>query len=117
MMTRTSQNGWLELAGLLLVTVLLLFASGCSVKKYAINKLGDSLAKSGTTYSSDDDPELVGQALRFSLKLTEGLLAESPKHHGLLFAAASGLTQYSYAYVHPQAAELENNDVLRAAES
>jgi hypothetical protein len=43
--------------------------AGCSVKKFAINKLGDSLARSGTTYAADDDLELVGQALPFSLKL------------------------------------------------
>src|SRR5437868_3692462 len=115
-MTRNAQNEWTEIGSLALVVVLLFFASGCSVKKYAINKLGDSLAKSGTTYSSDDDPELVGQALPFSLKLIEGLLAESPKHEGLLFAASSGFTQYSYVYVQQQADELENKDVARAAE-
>ena len=27
-------------------------AGGCSVKKFAINKLGDSLANSGTTYAA-----------------------------------------------------------------
>jgi len=115
-MTRNAQNEWTEIGSLALVVVLLFFASGCSVKKYAINKLGDSLANSGTTYSSDDDPELVGQALPFSLKLIEGLLAESPKHQGLLFAASSGFTQYSYVYVQQQADELENKDVVRAAE-
>ena len=115
-MTRNAQNEWPEIASLLLLVVFLFFASGCSVKKYAINKLGDSLAKSGTTYSSDNDPELVGQALPFSLKLIEGLLAESPKHQGLLFAASSGFTQYSYVYVQQQADELENKDVVRAAE-
>src|SRR6478672_11947187 len=70
-----------------------LASGGCSVKKFAINKLGDSLAGSGTTYAADDDPELIGQALPFSLKLVEGLLAESPQHRGLLLAAASGFTQ------------------------
>ena len=62
-------------------------AAGCSMKKFAINKLGDSFANSSATFAADDDPELVGQALPFSLKLVEGLLAETPKHRGLLFAA------------------------------
>src|SRR5689334_20558079 len=69
-----------------------LLLSGCSIKKFAINKLGDSLANNGTTFASDDDPEFVGQAVPFSLKLIEGLIAESPKHRGLLFAASSGFT-------------------------
>jgi predicted anti-sigma-YlaC factor YlaD len=95
----------------LLATILL---SGCSVKKFAINKVGDSLANSGTTYASDDDPDLVGQAVPFGLKLMEGLLAESPKHRGLLFAASSGFTQYSYAYVQEPSEELESDDLARA---
>jgi len=92
----------------------LIVASGCSVKKFAINKLGDSLANSGTTYTADDDPELVGQALPFSLKLVEGLLAESPRHRGLLLAAASGFTEYAYAYVQQDADVLEAEDYAKA---
>jgi len=88
--------------------------TGCSVKKFAINKLGDSLANSGTTYAADDDPDLVGQALPFSLKLVEGLLAESPKHRGLLFTAASGFTEYANAYVQQDADVIEAQDLERA---
>jgi len=84
--------------------------AGCSVKKFAINKLGDSLANSGTTYAADEDLDLVGQALPFSLKLVEGLLAESPEHRGLLFTAASGFTQYAYVYVQQDAEMLEKQD-------
>jgi predicted anti-sigma-YlaC factor YlaD len=89
--------------------------SGCSVRKFAINKLGDSLANSGTTFASDNDPEFVGQAIPFSLKLIEGLLAESPKHRGLLFAAASGFTQYSFVYVQQSSEEIESEDVTRSS--
>ena len=85
---------------------LLAATTGCSVKRFAINKLGDSLASSGTTYAADNDPELVGQALPFGLKLVEGLLAKA-RHTGLLFAAASGFTQYAYAYVHQDADIIE----------
>src|SRR5437762_12030320 len=88
--------------------------AGCSVKRFAINKLGDSLAKSGTTYAADEDLDLVGQALPFSLKLVEGLLAESPKHRSLLFTAASGFTQYAYVYVQQDADMLEKQDFEKA---
>src|SRR5215472_17369400 len=103
----------MRLPGCLAMLATLLF-SGCSVKKFAINKLGDSLANSGTTFASDDDPEFVGQAVPFSLKLIEGLLAESPKHRGLLFAAASGFTQYSYAYVQQSSEQVEIEDVTKS---
>jgi predicted anti-sigma-YlaC factor YlaD len=96
------------------LSLLALVLCGCSVKRFAINKLGDSLANSGTTFASDDDPELVGDALPFSLKLIEGLLAESPRHRGLLFAACSGFTQYSYVYVQQNADQMEDRDIAQS---
>ncbi len=99
-----------------IVPVLLLATSGCSFKKIAVNKLGDALAASGTAFSSDEDPELVKAAVPFSLKLMESLLAESPKHPGLLFATASGFTQYAYAFVQQDADELEEKDLTAATE-
>ena len=89
-------------------------ASGCSIKKIAVNKLGDSLASGGTTFTSDDDPDLVGEALPFSLKLMESLLAESPRHRGLLLAASSGFTQYAFVYVQEPAEEIEDQDLEKA---
>lgn len=87
---------------------------GCSIQRFAINKVGNALASGGSTYQSDDDPDLVGQALPFGLKLIESLLAESPRHPGLLFAAASGFTPYAYAFVQEDADELEDRDFTRA---
>ena len=106
------------LAGsMLLVIALAVTTSGCSVKKFAVNKLGDALANgSATTYASDDDPELIRSAVPFSLKLIEGLLAESPKHRGLLLAAGSGFTQYAYAFVQQDAEEMEEKDLATAME-
>lgn len=100
----------------LLVVSLALVATtiGCSIKKIAVNKLGDSLASGGTTFASDDDPDLVGEALPFSLKLMESLLAENPQHRGLLLAAASGFTQYAFVYVQVPAEEVEDQDLAKA---
>ncbi len=91
-------------------------AAGCSVKKVAIKKLGDALAQGGSTFASDDDPELVKEALPFSLKLMESLLAEAPNHKGLLLAASSGFTQYVYAFLQQDADEMETRDLALAAE-
>src|SRR5579864_2031667 len=86
----------------------------CSVKRVAVNRLGNALASGGTTFTSDEDPELVRDALPFSLKLIESLLAESPRHRGLLFAAASGFTPYAYAFVQQEADEMEDRDLEKA---
>jgi len=66
----------------------LVLLCGCSIKRVAINKIGNMLASGGSTFTSDDDPELVEAAIPFGLKTYESLLAESPKHTGLLLAAA-----------------------------
>ena len=71
---------------------LAMLGAGCSVKRMAVNKVGDALAGGGTTFASDDDPELVKAAVPFSLKLMESLLAENPHHQKLLLAACSGFT-------------------------
>lgn len=92
----------------------LLATSGCSIRRLAVNKVGDALAGGGTTFASDDDPELVKAAVPFSLKLMESLLSESPKHKGLLFATSSGFTQYGYAFVQQDADELEATDFAAA---
>src|SRR5258705_7868182 len=101
-------------AGIVPALAILFLISGCGIKKFAINKLGDSLAQSGTTFTSDDDPDLVAQALPFGLKLYEGLLAESPNHRGLLLAAAQGFTSYAYAFVQQDADEMQDVSLAKA---
>ena len=89
---------------------------GCSVRRYAINQIGNAIASGGSTYEQDDDVELVGSALPFGLKLIESLLEESPKHAGLLLAATSGFTQYAYVYVDQSAEQTLGEDVERAGQ-
>lgn len=99
----------------LTAATLALTLSGCaSIKKLAVNSLGNALAEGGSTYSKDDDPDLVREAVPFGLKTVEGLLEQSPRHKGLLLAAASGFTQYAYAYVQQEADFVEAQDLQRA---
>ena len=103
----------------LLNCLLLVAAFGgvsCSIKKVAMNQLGDALSGVGTVFSSDEDTELVGDALPFSLKLMESVLAETPRHEALLGALARGFTQYAYGYVQLDADEIEDEDYDRALE-
>jgi predicted anti-sigma-YlaC factor YlaD len=109
-LSATNKNLWS------LMVCLAVAGSGCSIKRMAVNKVGDALAGSGTTFASDDDPELIKAAVPFSLKLMESLLSESPRHEGLLLATASGFTEYAYAFVQQDADEMEDKD-LAAAEA
>jgi hypothetical protein len=90
----------------LLLIVCLAGSTGCSIKTMAVNTVASTLAESGTTFSSDEDLQLVGDAIPFALKLYESLLESVPKHAGLLLSTCSGFTQYAYAYVETDAEAL-----------
>lgn len=96
------------------ILVVVLVTGGCSIRRYAVNTIGDVLASGGSLYESDEDLVLIGDALPFSLKLIESLLAESPNHRGLLLSATRGFVLYAYAYVHDEAERLARDDVHRA---
>lgn len=98
------------------VTALALALTGCSVKQYAIDRAADALADGGSTYAADDDPQLVREAVPFSLKTIEGLIEASPLNEKLLLAACRGFTQYAYAFVQQDADRLEDKD-MRAAQA
>ncbi|MEP0775926.1 MAG: hypothetical protein HRF46_16415, partial [Acidobacteriota bacterium] len=91
-----------------------LLAGGCSLRRMAVNAVGDALAGGTSGWASDDDLDLIRDATPFALKTIESLLAESPRHRGLLLAAASGFTQYAYAFLQGEADFLEDEDLARA---
>jgi predicted anti-sigma-YlaC factor YlaD len=94
-----------------------LTVSGCSIKRMAINSLGDALAGgSSSTFARDEDSELVREAIPFALKTMEGLIDQSPRHQGLLTAAAGGFTQYGYAFIQQDADYAEGQDLDRATQ-
>ena len=68
--------------------------------------VASTLASSGDVFTRDDDPELVGAAIPFGLKLYESLLDSAPKNRDLLLATCSNFTQYGVAYVETEAAVL-----------
>ena len=105
-----------QLRILVVISLSMFLLTGCSIRRFAVNKIGDALASGGSTYSSDDDLILVGEALPFGLKLMEGLLAESPKHRGLLITACEGFTTYAYIYVQHKAETGAEQDLTRARE-
>lgn len=94
----------------------LLVLSSCSIRRFAVNQVGDVLASGSSTFASDDDLELVGDALPFALKLMESLIAESPRHAGLRLAACRGFVLYSYAYVDFASQVLMEEDFERGQE-
>jgi predicted anti-sigma-YlaC factor YlaD len=78
--------------------------TGCGlVQRKAVGMVASTLASSGDVFTRDDDPELVGQAIPFGLKLYESLLDSAPKNKDLLIATCSNFTQYGVAYLETEA--------------
>ena len=97
-----------------LISAATLALGACSIQRLAINSIGDALASSGSVFQGDNDPVLIREALPFSLKLIESVLAEQPDHRGLLLAATRGYLLYTYAFVDFAAEEASLEDIDEA---
>jgi predicted anti-sigma-YlaC factor YlaD len=99
------------------VIIFILTFSACSLNKLVVNKLADALTSgSGTTFTGDDDPELVGAALPFALKTYEALLEQTPENSELLLATGSAFTMYANAFVQTPADMLPELEYARREE-
>lgn len=101
---------------------LVLSLGACSLQKLAINKVAGMLSGSsgsGDVFTSDNDPDLVGDALPFAIKLYETLLASAPEHEALRLRTGSLYIMYANAFVEAPAemktrAELATKEYLLA---
>lgn len=107
--SRLRASAWLCALALLAVV-----SSGCSIKKTALNMVGNALSGSGDSFASDDDPDFIKDATPFSLKLMESLLDSTPKHRHLLKATCKGFAMYSYAFLQCEADYCEDTDFSKA---
>jgi hypothetical protein len=92
------------------LAAVLLMLGGCSIKRTVVNYAGDAISGGGGVWSSDEDPELIKEALPFGLKTNESLLQVSPNHEGLLEATATGFIAYALL-VKEKADRVEANDL------
>lgn len=112
-MGRMSGGLWRGL-GVAVTLLVVAGAAACSPKQYATDKLADALSETGDSFRTEEDPELVGDAAPFGLKLMESVLEKTPDHRGLLTALAAQFTQYAFAYVQQPADEIEASDLAAA---
>lgn len=80
------------------------------------NMVADRFGGESLVFASDDDPELVREAIPFGLKTIESLLEGSPHNTKLLLAAASGFAQYAYGFILVDAEEIESTQPALARE-
>jgi hypothetical protein len=103
------------LPALLVLLALPFLLSACSIKRWAVKSVADTLSSGVDVYGTDEDPELIEGALPFGLKTMESLLAVVPDHEGMLLTLCRGFTSYSSAFVQSEGDLLVNTDYERAA--
>jgi hypothetical protein len=84
------------------------------VKRFVARNVANSLTSGPDVYGTDEDPELIRDALPFGLKTMESLLAVVPDHEGLLLTLCKGYTTYSYAYVQSEGDLCVNSDFAKS---
>lgn len=75
----------------------------CSPERLAVRVLGRALAGGGDVFATDNDPELVRDALPFALTTTEALIARAPDDRRLRLVAARGFVSYAWAFPETEA--------------
>lgn len=101
-MRARDQNGKKNGVRLAFVCVALVFVtSSCSINRFAVRAAANALSGDGTSgaFMGDNDPDLVGDALPFVLKLYDVLIEQDPANAGLLLAAGSGYISYANAFL------------------
>ena len=100
-----------KLAWLGWFVVLSLVVCSCSPSRMVTNMAANAIAEgSGRSFASDDDPELVAEAMPFALKLQESLLEKSPRNEKLLLATGKGFVAYAHLFVREPADRLPKDD-------
>lgn len=95
--------------------IALAILTSCSINKAAMKLVGNALSSgtSGTAFTGDDDPDLVGDALPFALKLYETILTEVNDNPGLCLTTGSGFVMYANAWVQGPADMLTDSEIDR----
>ena len=90
----------------LLLTVITL--TGCSINTLVANALtGEG---SAVVFTGDPDPQLVGDALPFAIKMYEALLEANPRHQRLMYVTGSLIIMYANAFVQGPAEMLPHSE-------
>ena len=93
--------------------------TGCSLDRMATRTVAKLIATDSgqDVFAREDDPQFAAEALPFTLKLHELLVASRPDDAPLQLATGRGFISYSRAFIHIPAELLPNRDIdLRIAE-
>jgi len=91
-----------------IIVIFCLSLPACSINKIASKAVANALTKDGSSdvFTSDPDPQLVGDALPFAIKMYEALLDAVPDHQGLHVTTGSLFIMYANAFIQKPAEQM-----------
>jgi len=98
---------------IVIILILAVFSLwSCSINKLVMNLVSDALTGQGNSdvFTGDSDPELVGDAIPFAIKMYEALLSQNPNHQGLMLMTGSLFVMYANAFVQGPSEMLPNSE-------
>lgn len=101
---------------IIILLVASVFLGSCrSIEKMAVNKLSDMLSSdSGAgAFTRDDDPQLIADALPFTLKMYELLMDLNPEDSALKLAAGKAFVMYANGFIQTPASMLGDEEYLK----
>jgi len=110
---------------LLITAVVIVGLPSCFINKMAVNAVSNALTGEGSSdvFTGDPDPQLVGDAIPFAIKMYEALLSKNPKHQGLINMTGSLFVMYANAFVQepaellPQSMYEERQEAMNRAKN
>jgi predicted anti-sigma-YlaC factor YlaD len=100
---------------IVVVVVSMVLSSNCSIKKMALKQVANTLTapSGGNVFTRDNDPELVGDALPFTIKLYETLMESLPNHPGLKLQTGSLYIMYANAFLQNPADMMTDDEMAK----
>ena len=96
----------------IVLVVGILIWSGCAFDQWAVDQVVNVLSGAGgaSVFTGEDDPELVGDALPFAIKMYEALLDVGPDNPKLLLTTGQAVSMYAFAFVQTPADMLPDTE-------
>jgi tetratricopeptide (TPR) repeat protein len=96
------------LSSFVICYLLFVICTSCTINSLVADALTGQ--GGGTVFTGDSDPQLVGDAIPFAIKMYEALLDSTPNHQGLRLMTGSLFIMYANAFVQGPADMLPNNE-------
>lgn len=98
----------------IIITVLFIFISGCSIQQIAIRSMGGLMENGFIVLNEESDLDIAEKSAASNLKLLEAMIKSDPENEKLLLLANMGYASYALGFVEDDSPERARNLYLRS---